>query len=132
MHTVQLERMFAEVRFHKVGHEIAEKARLKIDALQAKITEREGRIAQLCSDHHLSPSDLFAVAQAQSENEHRRPACSAPVRDIPAGVATAITRESQQLESERAQVRTLGLLMRNIDSTTPHELSFSELEYLAF
>lgn len=132
-HTIQLEKMFAEVTFHKPGHEIAAKAQLKVEKLQAKIKEREARIALMCEQHHLSASDLFAVAQEQNEGDYRRgPVYAAPVRDIAAGVATALAKESQQVESERTQVRTLGLLIRNIDADTAHELSFAELEYLAF
>ncbi len=131
-HTVQLEKMFAEVKFHKVGHEIATQAKLKIDKLKVKIEEREARIAQLCKQHNLSASDLFALAQDQSEGDYRRPVYAAPVRDVAAGVASALAKESQQVESERTQVRTLGLLTRNIDASTAHELSFAELEYLEF
>lgn len=43
---VQLDRMFSEVTFHKTGREIAAKAQLKLERVQAKIAERETRIAQ--------------------------------------------------------------------------------------
>lgn len=131
-HTVQLERMFDEVTFTKPGHEIAAKALIKIEQLRAKISEREAVITKLCEQHRLGAADLFALAQEQNESDYRKPAYVAPIRDVPAGVATALKKESQQVESERAQVRTLGLLTRNIEPSRAHELSFAELEYLDF
>jgi hypothetical protein len=54
------------------------------------------------------------------------------VRDVPAGVVSSLVTESEQIESERQQVRTLELLARNIDPAANHEISFAELEYLGF
>ena len=98
-HVVQLDRMFEEVTFHKLGREIAAKADLKIAQLQTKIAEREARIAELCAEHRLSPADLFALAQENKADDYRRgnPAYTAPIRDISAGVASALARESQQV-----------------------------------
>jgi hypothetical protein len=132
--------MFQEIKFFKPGSEIAEKARAKVLAITAKITEREGRMAATCAEHSLSPADLFALAQSGGEHagtgSYRGSwggsAYKAPVRDVPAGVVSSLVTESEQIESERQQVRTLELLARNIDPVANHEISFAELEYLGF
>ena len=139
-HAVQLDRMFQEIKFFKPGAEIAEKARTRVGLIAAKIAEREARIASVCAEHSLSPADLFALAQSGADHAgtaayrsgYGGSAYKAPVRDLPAGVVSALVTESEQIESERRQVRTLELLARNLDPNAKHELSFSELEYLGF
>src|SRR5262245_58157710 len=140
-YTVQLDRMFQEVKFFKPGSEIAEKARAKVAVIAAKITKREKRMAEVCAEHSLSPADLFALAQSGAEHAGTGSylggyggggTYKAPVRDLPAGVVSSLVTESEQIESERRQVRTLELLARNIDPSKNHEISFAELEYLAF
>jgi hypothetical protein len=139
-HTVQLDRMFQDIKFFKPGNEIAEKARAKVTVIVTKITEREGQITAICAQHSLSPADLFALAQAGGEHagtggyrgSYGGSAYKAPVRDVPAGVVSALVTESEQIESERQQVRTLELLARNINPSAQHEISFAELEYLGF
>jgi hypothetical protein len=138
-HKVALDRMFQDVKFFKLGSEIAEKARAKVVAITAKIAEREVRMAEVCSQYSLSAADLFALAQSGGEHagtgSYRSfggSAYKAPVRDLPAGVVSSLVTESEQIESERQQVRTLELLARNIDPAVEHEISFAELEYLGF
>jgi len=139
-HKVQLDRMFQEVKFFKAGGEIAEKARTKAVAVAARIAEREARMAEVCAQYSLTAADLFALAQAAGEHAgtaayrggYGGSAYKAPVRDLPAGVVSALVTESEQVESEREQVRTLELLARNIDPAASHEISFAELEYLGF
>lgn len=128
MHVTHLERMFEELKFFKLGREIAHQAGLKVEQLRLKIAEREARIQKVCDEHQLSAADLYALAQQRNDGAAYR----APVRDVPAGVSSALARESQQVESEREQVRTLGLLIRNVDREVAHELSFDELAYLQF
>jgi hypothetical protein len=53
-------------------------------------------------------------------------------RLLPAGVVSSLVIESEQVESERQQVRTLALLARNVDPNVNHEISFAEQEYLGF
>jgi hypothetical protein len=138
-HTVQLDRMFQDIKFFKPG-EIAEKARGKTKVIIAQMTQREERIAAVCAEHSLSPADLFALAQAGADHAGTGSYCGgrggsaykAPVRDLPAGVVSSLVTESEQIESERQQVRTLELLARNIDTSNSHEISFAELEYLGF
>jgi hypothetical protein len=133
--------MFQDVRFFKPGIEMAEKARARAVEITAQIAEREGRITTICAEHSLSPADLFALAQSGGEHagtasyrgwRGEGSAYKAPVRDLPAGVVSALVTESEQIESERQQVRTLELLARNIDPDANHEISFAELEYLGF
>jgi hypothetical protein len=139
-HTVQLDRMFNDVKFFKPGSEIAEKARAKVVVIAAQIGERERRIAEICAEHSLRPADLFALAQAGADHAgtaayrgcRSGSAYKAPVRDLPAGVVSALVTESEQIESEREQVRTLELLARNVDPDDSHEVRFAELEYLGF
>jgi hypothetical protein len=139
-HTVCLDRMFQDVKFYKVGGDIAEKARTKVVALGVRIAEREARLADVCTQYSLSPADLFALAQAAGEHagtaayrgHYGGSAYKAPVRDLPAGVVSALVTESEQVESERQQLRTLELLARNLDPSVQHEISFAELEYLGF
>jgi hypothetical protein len=133
--------MFQEIKFFKPGNEIAEKARVKVVAITAKIAEREKQMAEVCAQHSLGPADLFALAQSGVEHAGTGSyrggygggsAYKAPVRDLPAGVVSSLVTESEQIESERQQVRTLELLARNIDQSASHEISFAELEYLGF
>jgi hypothetical protein len=140
-HKVALDRMFQDVKFFKPGGEIAEKARAKVVVVAARIKEREGRMAAVCAEHSLSAADLFALAQSGGEHAGTGgyrggygggSAYKAPVRDLPAGVVSSLVTESEQIESERQQVRTLELLARNIDQGASHEISFAELEYLGF
>lgn len=139
-HKIQLDRMFQDIKFFKPGGEIGEKARAKAVTITSKIKEREGRMASVCAEHSLSAADLFALAQAGADHAGTgsyRPGYSgsaykAPVRDLPAGVVSSLVTESEQIESERQQVRTLELLARNIDQSASHEISFAELEYLGF
>src|SRR5262245_560664 len=139
-YTVQLDRMFQDVKFFKPGSEIAEKARAKVLVIAAKITEREQRLAEVCAQHSLGPADLFALAQSGGEHAgtgsyrggYGGSAYKAPVRDLPAGVVSSLVTESEQIESEREQVRTLELLARNVNQGANHQISFAELEYLGF
>ncbi len=138
-HKVQLDRMFQLIRFFKPGAEVAEKARAKISVVTAKVAEREKRMAEVCAENSLSPSDLFALAQAGGEHagtgsyrSYGGSAYTAPVRDLPAGLVSSLVTESEQIESERQQLRTLELLARNVDQGALHEISFAELEYLGF
>jgi hypothetical protein len=132
--------MFQDIKFFKPGSEIAEKARARVVAIAAQINEREGRMTSICAEHSLSPADLFALAQSGADHAgagayrggRGGSAYKAPVRDLPAGVVSSLVTESEQIESERQQVRTLELLARNIDPTAKHEISFAELEYLGF
>ena len=115
--------MFQDAKFYKPGGEIAEKARAKVGTVADKLREREGRIAAMCAEHALSPCDLFALAQSGAEHAstggyrggYGDSAYNAPVLDLPAGVVSSLVTESEQIESERHQVRTLELLARNID-----------------
>jgi hypothetical protein len=140
-HKVALDRMFQDIKFFKTGNEIAEKARARLVVIAAKIAEREARMAEVCSQYSLSAADLFALAQSAGEHAGTGGyrggygggnAYKAPVRDLPAGVVSSLITESEQVESERQQIRTLELLARNIDPNAEHEISFAELEYLGF
>src|SRR5262249_40200550 len=138
-HKVQLDRMFQDIKFFKPGLEIAGKARAKVAVVAAKIAEREKGMAEVCAENSLSPSDLFALGRAGAEHagtasyrNYGGSAYMAPVRDLPAGLVSSLVTESEQIESERQQLRTLELLARNIDQGSAHEISFAELEYLGF
>ena len=132
-HTVHVERLFSNIVIRVPGRRIAEQALLKIEEVKRAITERESRISALCEEHRLGAADLFALAQQEAEPEYGRPAAyRAATVKLPAGVASGRMRESEQIESERAQVRTLGLLARNLAPDVAHELSFAELEFLGF
>src|SRR5690348_4477883 len=125
-HSVNMDRMFNLIKFYKRGNEIAEKASLLIAKISSKINEREDRIKAICEEHNLGPSDLYALTQSASNHagtgryNYSNKGYKAPARDVPAGVASAYITESDQIESERTQIRSLELLARNVDPDKVH------------
>jgi len=116
-HTVQLDRMFQDVKFFKPGSEIAEKALAKVLAIRAQITDREERMTAICAQHSLGPGDLFALPSRGATTP--APGVTGEVGEaVRTRHRCAICRRRGQFAGdrvradrvERQQVRTLELL----------------------
>lgn len=143
MEGVRIESMFGFLEFTKLGTEIIEKATAKVDQVKAKIAERQTRIKDVCEKYNITASDLFALARMYSgqggkvrydslsmnDAEEGEPQIR---RDIPAGKVAEIGQESSLIEAEKRQVEKLSLIVRNLNPSKLHKITYDELQYLGF
>ena len=141
----------------KTVDEIREASEKKLTSLKAKIAEREQRIADLRSEYSIDDAALVqlltAARRADRANRMSYSYTNKTVSDkgesieertIGAGVVNHLLTESDFIESERASVKELELIVRNIrplvkfsDSgnvyrQTEFPLHQEQLEYLGF
>lgn len=142
--------------FEKTAEEIKVRANEKITALNAKIEERQRRIATLRSEHSIDDAALVQLLTAARRQAHATSysysSSNASVggskmeeRTIGAGVVNNLLTESDFIEADRANVKQLGAIVRNLRplerSTTTtgakyqdnaFRLTYEELEFLGF
>lgn len=141
----------------KTASEIKEKAGLKILAISKKIEERQGRVARLREEYQIDDGALVqlltaARRQAGADRFSYTTSNSAVAggtnqmeeKTIGAGVVNNLLTESDFIESEKADVRKLNLVIRNLrplprfaQNGMPYAedsfaLSDEELEFLGF
>lgn len=134
--------MFSEVKFHKSGKVIREKAGEKIKALEAKIGERKARIARIRKDYDITDADMIELLSAKARNQLAEGGTytlsnkivrgeDKPMEvTIAAGIINNIDTENALMTQEKDHVERLGLIERNIDADVKHEIGFDELDYL--
>lgn len=160
MHAQTIEHMF-RFTFEKSADEIKRRAVAKISQITKKIGERQDRVARLRKEYGITDDvfvDLLRKAREadQSNAAHLNyTTVSKPKKGlregaitIGAGVVNNLLTESDFIDSEKAQVKQLQLIVRNLRDlpdrtittlakgvarpTRGHQLSYEELEFLGF
>lgn len=135
--------LFTEIKFTKQGSIIKRQAQKKVKQLQAKVKERKERIAKIRSDNEITDADLIELLSEKARHlfsqqgsytltnkiSHDNPNKSEEVT-IAAGVINNINTENNLIGQELEHVQRLGILIRNINPSKVHSISFEELEYL--
>jgi len=152
-----------DFRFEKSSAEISAKAREKIGVLEKKVAERVGRVAKLRAEYGITDAvlvDLLTQARAAQKSGEARvsystttavPSGGLSTSDevvIGAGVVNNLMTEADAADSERADIKRLKLIERNLvdlpDDNAPglapsgerytrgHALDYDELEFLGF
>ena len=131
MQAESIERMF-DFRFEKPSAAIVEKATQKVKKLQAKIEERQARVAKIRAEYDINDGafiDILTQARQQSQDKMSftyRPSSlgngvsvsvsGSPMveRTIGAGTVNNLLTENDFIEAEKKQVQRLDLLIRNL------------------
>lgn len=150
--------MFGNLRFTKTAAEIVEKCKSKTIALKAKIEERQKRVADLRREYEIDDAALIELLTAARKQQNSLSNYSYSTsklgiggkkeleeKVIGAGVVNNLLTESDFIEGERDQVRTLEMIARNLKpiprfasgngTPLPEDefvLDSEELEYLGF
>lgn len=154
--TINVDYLLNNVEYFKTAGEIVEKCRIKIASLSNKIEERKGRIKAIRTEHQIDDAALVELLTAMRKNADQRSFSysTGPMGDnsgrgseertIAAGTVNALLTESDFIESEKAQVEKLDLIVRNLkpvrrfssDGTELPDAGFnvghSDLRYLGF
>lgn len=146
--------------YEKTADEIKEKAATKLTSLTSKIKERLARISRLREEYSIDDAALIRLlTEARRSSSYSNHTfsylASTPLygssteskmeeRTIGAGVVQNILTENDLIDSERASVKKLELILRNLrplmrhvkdKGWTPHEyfpVSEDALDYLGF
>ncbi|MCP3169206.1 hypothetical protein [Myxococcus qinghaiensis] len=145
--------LFESVRYNtKTTPDLRGAMGKKVEELEKRIAEREGRLQRIRDEYQIDPERLATlVIQYQNKESDfvSYQAQGGSPRDtvVPAGVIANIIREREMIDSERSQIRKLELVLRNlpeselyndprtgeVKSRQPlHQLTDDELEYLGF
>lgn len=145
--------MFTSFEYQKPIPEVIGAAKKKIVAIEAKIAEREDRIARIRKEFDISDAELITLF-AQTANDRLGNALSnamsynlssaGETRIIAAGVVQNLLTEQQLMEQERDSLNRLRLIVSNLRPVVhftangvPYtidtvRLSEAEIEYLGF
>lgn len=143
--------------YEKTADEIKEKAKAKIVSLNVKIEERQRRITELRDEHEIDDAALVALlTQARRSDRQSRYSYTSNAKmsggtnrgpeekTIGAGVVNHLLTENDFLESDKASVKRLEMIVRNLrplrrvsDNGVKYEesdfsLSVEALEFLGF
>lgn len=155
--TLNIDNMFHGLSYYKKADEIVEKCKIKIVTIEKKIEERKGRIKALRTEHSIDDGALIqllnAARRAQANrletqsftyNPSNNKGSMGEEKSIAAGVVNNLLTEGDFVESEKAQVNDLELIVRNL-KTIPRfasdgtqlpdggfQLSTDTLEFLGF
>jgi hypothetical protein len=159
MRAQTIEHMFSDITFRKTAPEILDKVKTKMEALQAKIEQRQKRLVDLRREHDIDDGSLIQLLQAARKAQNQGAATftyskmsNASVGDgsqmeertIGAGVVNNLLTESDFIEAEREQIAMLDLIRRNLRPVLEFasdgvglpdrgfQLSRDELKYLGF
>ena len=145
------DRMFRSTTYRqKTTPELRTALEQKVQRVNDLLAERAERVKSLCETFEISDQELTNLV-LQHQDEDSRFVSYEPQGDrskpVPAGAIANIIQEKKMTESERAQLRKLELVLRNLQETEYyshpetgilqtreciHELTDSELEYLGF
>ncbi len=125
--------MFESFTYEKSSAEIKEKAKAKIAALEAKVKEREARVARIRAEYEITDQalvDILTQARGAQRDNNRmsysyktslgngvttaQTAQGPEERTIGAGTINNMLTENDFIESERKQVKRLELIVRNL------------------
>ncbi|WP_342374589.1 hypothetical protein NVS55_24950 [Myxococcus stipitatus] len=147
--------MFDSVRYStKTSPELRGAMQKKVAELKGRIDEREARMRRIREEYRIDAERLATLVmqfQKQSRNSemvsYQTQGGASGDQLVPAGVIANIIREREMVDSERAQVRKVELVLRNLSDTELyndpktgevksrqplHQLTDDELEYLGF
>jgi hypothetical protein len=143
-------------RYEKTAQEIKEAAHKKIEALESKIKDREGRVAKLRKENSITDLDMAELYEARhrqafqgamysfSNSTRSRGGEAMEERTIAVNVVNGIFSEKDAIAADTATVKKLNLITRNLrpmdritDNGTTYkenafQLSEQELEFLGF
>ncbi|WP_338865452.1 hypothetical protein [Myxococcus stipitatus] len=147
--------MFESVRYNtKTTPELRGAMQKKVKELGGRIDEREARMRRIRDEYQIDAERLATLVMQFQKKARGSEMVSYQSQGgdsgdalIPAGVIANIIREREMVDSERAQIRKLELVLRNlpdselyndpktgeVKSRQPlHQLTDDELEYLGF
>lgn len=145
--------LFKSVRYNtKSTAEVRAAMERKTVALEALLAGRDARVRQLRDEYRIDAERLASLVLQFQRGDGRVVSYNAQGAGgdavaVPAGVIANILREHEMIDSERAQLRKLQLILRNLTETEPyadpktgevrtraclHTLTDAELEYLDF
>ncbi|AGC46315.1 hypothetical protein MYSTI_05027 [Myxococcus stipitatus DSM 14675] len=147
--------MFDSVRYNtKTTPELRVAMQKKVKELMGRIDEREARMRRIREEYQIDAERLATLVmqfQKQSRGSemqsYQSQGGASGAALIPAGVIANIIREREMVDSERAQIRKVELVLRNLSDTELyndpktgevksrqplHQLTDDELEYLGF
>lgn len=114
------------ISFTKEGTDLKAKVDAKILTLKRKQEERQERIRVICANKGLNITDLLQNIDAFNQN------MSNQAFNMNVGEMEALKSESRALRDERATLKTLEIMSRNLDEGQQYKLTFEQLEYLDF
>lgn len=135
----EIARMF-HFNFEKHTAEIVEKAKVKIEAVKAKIAEREARISALRKEYGIDDAALIELLTTARRRASERDeglgstyvftsiSCAGRVegpgireeRTVGAGAVNNLLTESDFIESEKAQMKQLTQIVNNLRPQTAY------------
>jgi hypothetical protein len=145
--------MFGRFEYQKTVEEILAASSKKIEAVKAKISEREGRIARIRKEFDITDAELVSLfAQAANEAGNRYansmsyniPSATGEAKVIAAGVVQNLLTEQNLMEQEKDSATKLAMVVRNLRPVTHYadngvaytvntfNLTEDEIEYLGF
>jgi len=126
MRVQNIDMHFQGLAYHKTSEEILTKAKAKITQLNAKIEERQKRIADLRKEHGIDDAALVQLLTAARKNQnalnysYKTSMGNAGIkgmdeeRTIGAGLVNNLLTENDFVEGEKDQVAKLSLIVRNL------------------
>ncbi len=147
----QIHNMF-NFSFEKPSADIVAAAKKKIDSIQAKIKEREHRVARVREEYKIDDKAFIelltqarkaagagVMSYSVSNSVVGSSKMTEDVITVAAGVVNHLLTENDFIEGEKSQVEKLEVIVRNLadiadDNGKPrgHRLSFDELRFLGF
>lgn len=147
--------LMRQIPICKTVNEIKEAAKAKLKVLQDKIVEREKRLADLRAEYNIDDAALVQLLTAASransmsysytnKTVSEKGEESIEERTIGAGVVNHLLTENDFVEAEKASVKELELIVRNIRPLQKYsangtlyeqsefQLNEDQLEYLGF
>ena len=157
----EVDSMFRGVSYNKfTSDRLREAMTRKVTNITAKIEERQGRITKIRKENDISDamlSDMILQYMQDQQRGQQRLSYSNSIQNtgttntpkevtVPAGVIANLVTEKSLIETETAEVKRLGLILRNLKDTQPfvtdkgelqerpviHSLTDAEIEYLGF
>lgn len=116
---------YVELHFTKKGSEIVQKSEVLAGKLREMIEVRKERIRSVCAEKNLKPEDLVGGIQDLSYANKTQ-------MGLKVGDLGELQAESQVLNGEKAQLKKLELIIRNLPAEKEFNLSFDLLRYLGF
>ena len=144
-----IENWFNDVVYRfKTSAELRKAMSAKVETLEARRTEREGRMQRIRDEYNIDAEKLAVLLMRFKKTSGTVSYDNQGEGDlIPAGVIANLVREREMIDNELQQVKKLKLVQRNLKDevqfavegtgeikTKPavHELDDEELEYLGF
>lgn len=112
-----------ELRFPKTGAEVVEKAKLRIEKLEAKLENRKRFIAEQAKELGIASVE-DALTRAEDLGIELSPENSI--------VHSKMLNNVNKSKKERAEIEQLEMIVRNLPLDQTFELKFDSLQYFGF